>query len=231
MNQQVLREEKPACFGRIDEPAKQVEGWNPQCPSCAGGIDAAYTDKNTGSHIRERCQFFQPCGTTVQAKRMEQMRSSFIDPRTLIRPTVQQQVQQQPQVTQQQMPPAAAPLANYQAQNQQQLAASIQQQQAAALQQQQYNAMMQQMAQMQRMNPQMMPQQMMMAQQPMQMGYQQMMPVNYNMPAYLTTPEPMHEGGFWKMFATTVFRSVGKSVGHSVSYMFDAVPLGSPKPR
>jgi hypothetical protein len=146
---------------------------------------------------------------------MESMRPSYIDPKTLVRPTAPQQVPTLP-LPQQQAQPAA-----YQQQNQAQLAAAIQQQQAAALQQQQYNAMMQQMAQMQRMGPQqMMP----------QMGYQQMMPVNYQMPAYLTAPEPLHEGGFWKMFATTVFRSMGKSVGHSVSFMFDSIPLSGTKP-
>lgn len=206
MNPQVLREEKPLCFGRIDNPAKNDEGWNPQCPLCAGGIDPAYTDEKTGSHIRERCTLFQACGSIVQAKKMAQMRPALIDPKSLVKPQVSVQT-----------PPAA-----YQPQNQNQLAAAIQQQQAAALQQQQHNALLQQMAQMQRMTPQ--------VQGMMPMGFQQMMPVNYQMPSYLSTPEPVHKGGFWRMFMLTIFRSMGKSAGHSASYMFDSIPLGVDPP-
>jgi len=62
-------------------------------------------------------------------------------------------------------------------------------------------------------------------------GVQQMMPVNYQMPQYLSAPEDMYEGrGFLEMLATTVFRSVMKSAGHSVAHVFDAVPLGRPRP-
>ena len=232
MNQSVLREERPSCFGRIDDPSKQIEGWNPSCPSCAGGADPTYTDEKTGSHIREKCVFFNSCGSTVQAKKMEQMRTTLVDPKSLMRPTVQPQAQTVPTPT---VPAPQYPASVYQPQqpSQPKLAESLQQQQQALLLQQQQQAMMQhmqqQMAQMQRMAPQ---QQMQMMPIMPQMGYQQMMPVNYMMPSYLSNPEPVEPGGFWRMMGRTVFRSMGKSVGHSVAHIFDSIPFGEPpKPR
>lgn len=204
MSQTVLREDKPACFGRVDDPVKQEEGWNPQVSACAGGPDPAYTNEKTGSHVRDRCMFFQQCGAVANAKKFEGMRQTLISPTSLVKqpPVVGQTIQVQ----------QAAP---------NKLAESLQQQQAIQ-QQQQYNAMMAQMQQMQRMGIQ--PQQMMVP------GYQQMMPVNYQMPGYLTSPEVIEPGGFWKAVARTVFRSVGKSVGHSVAHMFDSVPFSALKP-
>lgn len=62
-------------------------------------------------------------------------------------------------------------------------------------------------------------------------GYQQMMPVNYQMPGYLTVPEmKAPEQSFWGFALRTVFRSMGKSAGHSIAHLFDTVPLGPPLP-
>lgn len=207
---QVTREDTPECFGRRDQPEKKIEGWNPSCPSCAGGIDPAWTDKKTGSHVREKCLYFQSCGTLVQAQRMAQQ-PTLINPNNLVRPTLQQ-----PQVPQVQNA--------YQQQTQVRMDPA---QQAAVLHQQQVNAVAAQLAQLQRAMPH--PQMQMhvpMGQQPaMHMGYQPMMPVNYHMPSYLSAPEPAQPGSFWGAFFVTILRSMGKSAGHSIAFMFDSVPL------
>lgn len=217
----VLREDKPKCFGRIDEPEKNSEGWNPNSPECAGG--ASPTGK------LPQCIFFQSCGSLVQAKKMEAARK-LIDPKSLVPtpsfrppPAITAQQQQQPvpqqpvqaQVVQQQpaQPSFIQRFSEQLAQQQQQQ----QMQQLAAQQQQQQALWQQQQMRLQQNQPQQM----------VPYGYQQMMPVNYQMPSYLTVPEPMQPGGFWKMFGVTVFRSMGKSVGHSVAHMFDSVPFGS----
>lgn len=50
-----------------------------------------------------------------------------------------------------------------------------------------------------------------------------MMPVNYMMPAYLTMPEPVHpDEGIGGPLVRTLFRSVGKSLGHSLAHFFDS---------
>lgn len=52
-------ESPPECFG-------QPTLWDPKSPECAGGLDMMYTGKN-GTHIRERCRFFESCGAKVRA--------------------------------------------------------------------------------------------------------------------------------------------------------------------
>ena len=50
----------------------------------------------------------------------------------------------------------------------------------------------------------------------------QMMPANYGMPAYLSTPETRQvDESFWSPLAREVFRSVGKAFGHSIATFFD----------
>jgi hypothetical protein len=205
MTQQVLREEKPPCFGRVDEPAKNIEGWNPQSPSCFGGADPTFTNEATGSHIRDRCIFFSSCGSVVQAKRMETARA-IIDPKSLVRPTYPQPA------------PAAPTMAGQPPSFMNQFGSALVRQQQAEAQQRAVAA-----------QPQW-------AGQPVPghypgAQYQQMMPVNHYMPSYLSTPEPVQPGGFWRMLGVTVFRSMGKSAGHSVAHLFDTVALLSPKPQ
>jgi len=54
----------------------------------------------------------------------------------------------------------------------------------------------------------------------------QMMPVNYGMPSYLSVlePERKKKGKKWKSLTSEVGRSIGKSVGHSIAHFFDSVP-------
>lgn len=50
----------------------------------------------------------------------------------------------------------------------------------------------------------------------------QMMPTNYGMPAYLTTPEERQpDESIWGPLGREVFRSMGKAFGHSLARFFD----------
>lgn len=66
-------------------------------------------------------------------------------------------------------------------------------------------------------------------QQPQQAyyGYQQMMPVNYQIPAYLTVREPYSHPRFQR-FAVEVGRSLVKSVGHTIAAFADLEAFMSP---
>jgi len=58
-------------------------------------------------------------------------------------------------------------------------------------------------------------------------GYQQMQPVNYQMPGYLTTPQMQQPNeSFASMLAKNLMRSMAKAAGHSFSHVFDVTPLG-----
>jgi len=58
-------------------------------------------------------------------------------------------------------------------------------------------------------------------------GYQQMMPVNYQMPAYLTVAEdPANSLG--KRLLILMFRAMGKAFGHALSNFFDMNSFGRP---
>jgi hypothetical protein len=58
------------------------------------------------------------------------------------------------------------------------------------------------------------------------MGLQQMMPVNYSIPQYLTVREERRPGeGIFSMLGRELFRSVGKSLGHTLGNFFDTTPL------
>jgi hypothetical protein len=64
-----------------------------------------------------------------------------------------------------------------------------------------------------------------------QHGYQQMVPVNYGMPQYLTVREPMHEKRGKRLFIEIV-RSLGKSFGHTLANFFDSEAFTTrPPPR
>jgi hypothetical protein len=177
-------EEPPSCFGKQ---------WDPKVAECAGGLDPAYTDPRTGSHTRERCHFFDNCGTRKVAGDMEQHR--LISAQSLVRPQ-----------------PVAAPSGNPAFQQ------FIAQHNAAiAAQQQLHRTIAQQQAPV---APH------------FQSTYQQMMPVNYQMPGYLTVPELHGENDRWyHVLGRIAFRSIGKALGHSISHFFDTLILGPRPPQ
>ncbi len=53
----------PDCFARF---------WDPKSPECAGGADPLFTHPRTGTHVRERCHFFQACGAKLHASQAAQ---------------------------------------------------------------------------------------------------------------------------------------------------------------
>lgn len=194
----------PSCYG-VKPNGEML--WDPKSSECAGGHDPSFTDAN-GGHIRRKCQFFESCGAKVQAAKLQQ---SGVANRLPLIPTpmgpgnqaFSQFVQQQQLAA----PPASPPFPTRPSYQQQQMW----QQQYQQQQQQQY---MQQ-------------QQMMYGQMPF--GYAPMMPVNYQMPAYLSMQEPCLPGeSVWRMLGRSIFRSMGKSVGHTVSHFFDSTVLAVP---
>ena len=61
---------------------------------------------------------------------------------------------------------------------------------------------------------------------PHQVGVQQMVPVNFGIPQYLTTREPHTSGSFPKRLGLELVRSMGKSLGHTLANFFDTEILG-----
>lgn len=175
------------------------KSWDSRDVLCAGGADPTYRD-DKGSHVRPMCDYYKPCGAQVAAQRLEGQNQQLLAPHTLIR--------HQPQPTQ--APTLSLP---------QHPMTTQQMQQAIAAQAQ---AMYSQMTTHQQRLPTWQPQPNPM----MPMGYQQMMPVNYQMPAYLTVPEIVPQGGsVWSALGRSLFRSMGKSFGHTISHFFDATPF------
>lgn len=199
------KEDPPHCFGG---PL-----WDPKAKECAGGMDPAFTNEN-GTHIRDRCMFFDACGSRRQASMMESARG-LLDPKSLIKPSVptlgptrpSAPVQHQPTQTAQFVERFMTSVAN------QQVQPSVQ-------------SYMNQPPRAIHLPPQASPQAVPVA------GYQAMMPVNYQMPGYLSVPEVRHPAeSFWTFLGRTIFRAMGKSFGHSIAHLFDTVPLGTPPPQ
>ncbi len=175
--------------------------WDPKAKECAGGMDPAFTDE-AGTHVRRPCMFFDACGTKLQASRMEPARA-LLDSKSLVRRT--------------DGIPTLGP-----AKEQSQTAAFVERF-AHSLAQSAIPTYMQQSNQKTIHLP---PQQVPQYQPPV--GYQAMMPVNYQMPGYLTVPEVRHsDESFWQLLGRTILRSMGKSIGHSIAHLFDTVPLGA----
>jgi hypothetical protein len=62
-------------------------------------------------------------------------------------------------------------------------------------------------------------------------GFQQMMPVNFHIPQYLTVREDRRPGeSIFQMLGREIFRSMGKSVGHTLGNFFDTTPLFGREP-
>jgi hypothetical protein len=63
-------------------------------------------------------------------------------------------------------------------------------------------------------------------QQMQHVGLQQMIPVNYGMPQYLTVREPVNGQKLFTRLGVEVLRSMGKSFGHTLSNFFDTEIFG-----
>lgn len=195
-------EPPPDCFGI---------SWNPKDVLCAGGADITFRD-DKGSHVRPTCDFFNACGARVSHTRAEQSR--LLPATNLVRAPIQQQAAP----AQQSQPPA-----------------QMTQQQMQQWMNDQARTLATQMFQQMQQYPQpgKGPANSFVSAPYPQGGMLydprfQPMPVNYQMPAYLTVPETRGDGGLFGMLFRTLFRSVGKAVGHSFSHFWDTVPLSSP---
>ncbi len=181
----------PDCFGG---PL-----WDPKVTECAGGVDLMYTNKVTGSHIREKCQFFDSCGAKVSAMRAPngaiQLPQRTLPPPPSMQPVVSSAASrtQVPQMSQPMFrPQQAAP-----------------QPWAPPQQQAQYA------------QPQYHPQMMQGPWHPAP-TYQ----FNHGIPNYLTTPEPIAPGeSIWSALFRELFRGIVKSAGHTMSYFVDTNPM------
>lgn len=66
--------EPPICFGKE---------WEAAAPECNGGPDPKWTNPKTGSHVREKCQYFYECGARKGASPAKE---TIIPAAQLIRP-------------------------------------------------------------------------------------------------------------------------------------------------
>ncbi len=201
----------PPCFGK---------SWEKDAIECIGGLDPTWKDEATGSHVREPCMYFNTCGSRVQAAKMEEA-SKLVPATSLARSWA-------PRPTQVQNP---QPVGGTSQGIQQFTMQNLQQQ----FEKMQKDWIAQQQQMMARGMPPQMMQQMMMPQQQMgmpQMGYQQMMPVNFEIPQYLTRREYRRpDEGLWRVLGREVGRSMLKSAGHTFANFFDSTPFYSPPPK
>lgn len=193
----------PQCFGK---------SWEQFTPECAGGPDAAFTDEK-GGHVREACGFFSACGSRTQAAKMEEAQKNLVPATSLVRAW-----QGRPAPVQNPQPVGGTP----------QGIAQFTQQQFEAAQKQQMAQMQQQMAAWQRAQMQQMPMMPQMMGMP-QPGFQQMMPVNFGIPQYLTRREHRRpDEGIFRVLGREVARSMMKSAGHTFANFFDSTPFFEP---
>lgn len=207
------------------QPPKECFGksWDGNNVLCAGGLDAAYIHPKTGSNQRERCAWFDPCATRVNATRMGQQQQII---------PLSQVMRQQQQHTQPTSP--WAPMRNLMTK----LSHQPQMPQMPQMPQQQPQQFMQQVAvhpqQQQQMYYQQPQQQMQMAPQmvhPQMAMMPHASPMNYQwqgsqMPGYLTIPEPVVSGQHWgvRLFYN-VARSMAKAGMHTGANFFDHSPI------
>ena len=193
----------PPCFGK---------SWERDSPECVGGPDSAYDD-GKGGHIRESCGFYSACGSRTQAVKMEEAQKNLIPATSLAKAWQGRSTTPNPQ------PLGGTSFGIQQFTAQQQLEAA----------QKQMQQMQAQMAAWQR--GQFQPQSPMMQMAPVMPhhGYQQMMPVNFEIPQYLTKREYRKpDEGIFRVLGREVARSMMKSAGHTFANFFDSTPFFEP---
>lgn len=223
------RNDPPKCFGK---------SWDSSASECAGGADPAFSeerlDTKTGekylSHIREKCGYFDDCGSRTQALKMQQASNQLVPATSLARawtgrPTGTAPAPTLPTVTASPAAPTGQPAA-------QQFGMQQLQHQFMQMQQQYMQQQMEMMrrGQMPAQMPGMVAPPQMMGMP--QMGFQQMMPVNFEIPQYLTRREYRRpDEGITRVLGREVFRSMMKSAGHTFANFFDSTPFFGPPPK
>lgn len=196
----------PKCFGL---------SWDQGATDCAGGPNPAFKEEKISpsgeryiSHVQPMCGYFQDCGSRFQASKMG---SQQLVPVTSLTRAWQGR-------------PVPAPVSSPQPMSGSQPSMQSLQQQFEKMQRDWYQQQ-QQMMQRGQMQMPMMP---MMPQQ----GYQQMMPVNFEIPQYLTRREYRRpDEGLTRVLGREVLRSVLKSAGHTFANFFDSTAFYEPPPR
>jgi hypothetical protein len=197
----------PPCFGK---------SWEKDAVECIGGLDPTWKNEQTGSHVREPCGYFSACGSRVQAAKMEEA-SRLVPATSLARAWQARPGQVQ---SPQPMGGTSQGIQQFTMQNLQQQFEKMQKDWIAQQQQQMARGQMPMMP--------MMPQMMGMP----QAGFQQMMPVNFEIPQYLTHREYRRpDEGLWRVLGREVGRSMLKSAGHTFANFFDSTPFYGPPPK
>lgn len=182
-----------------ERPSCYGLSWNTKDKICSGGTDPSYYDAETNSHVRPRCAWFGSCSSATQLRGQNKAREKL----TVLQDT--------PSFSAPAYRPALAPI---QAQVANQQSAEAVQSQAAWLQATRAITA----AQQQLVQPSPVGQQ----QQPVMWSVQQSIPVNYQMPGYLTTPEQRsNNDSYFGVLIRELFRSTAKSFGHALSHYFD----------
>ncbi len=198
--------ESPECYGS--------HLWSATEKECVGGVDPGYKHPSNGTHVRERCKWYQPCGQVSAQQRAQ----SLIPASNLVR-----YVPPPP-------PPAATTLAGVQPPPKPVAPhPGIGVQPPRPFQQPSYTQHAVQPAYMHAPQVVMVPPYI--AQQgPMQVPLQYQQP-GAQMPAYLTIPEPVAQGeSALGVLFRTLLRSALKACGHSLSSFVDHTPFRSHRP-
>lgn len=186
----------PDCFGRT---------WDQNAAECAGGRDPNYTDGN-GTHIRERCDFFNSCGAKKQAAEQERkVAPSFYSNPIIPASSLTRRFGPQPPPTSYAQPYAGHSPSHAPSQLEQEL------HRARIVIQQQEEALQQRYA---------------VGQAP-PTRTPNMMAMDMYVPKYLSTPEPRAPGqSVWAVLGREVMRGVMKAAGHTVASYWDRTPIG-----
>lgn len=214
---------QPECYG---------QDWDQNAAECAGGYDPAYVAAN-GSHIRKKCDCYDACKVRYLLKQANSGQNVQVPVNRL---TQQQAPWPWPAAPSPWQPQQPAPIRQGQPVSQAQQPQNVQMMQL--WQQAQQQMQMQQLMQMlQAMQSGADPRMAMMQPSflfppapqniPYQMAPLQMMPAYYDMPAYLSAPEPvLKEESLLYPLGREILRGMGKALGHSIAHFFDHVAFG-----
>lgn len=198
---------QPSCFG--------THLWSASSSECAGGPDPGYIHPHNGTHTREKCSWFQACGVANQRNRekrqqMPPMQHQPLMPaQNLVRSNSENNgVQPPPRPVSPHPSIPARPVIHQQTHYAQPYVTQQPQQAAFTTMVPPYIAQS----------------------GPVQIPMQYQQP-GAQMPAYLTTPEPINYGeSGWGILGRILLRSILKAIGHSISSHFDHVPMRPHKP-
>ncbi len=180
----------PQCYGKE---------WEANAPECAGGLDPAFTDPKNGSHIRQKCPFYDSCGARTRIAANGQ---------TTVVPIQQQQQVFRP--TAPLLPPPSLFQPKPTSPGLQSVAQAVQ---AASMASHQVR-------------PPIMPVVPTVHHSVVGQTYPQYMALDFRMPSYLTVPEPVMPGDtVWSVLGRELIRAGLKAFGHALASFVDRTIL------